>query len=307
MIKISVVVSVYNEEAVLETFHKTTYSILQSAFGENFEIIYVNDGSADNSRDILTLLAKQTNTKAIHFSRNFGHEAAMAAGLDHAQGDAIVCLDSDLQHPPELISRMFEEYEAGSQIVTMIREERKDGGFLKKLASKQFYKVLNGISDIKLEPNASDFFLISAKVKNVLCKNFTERTRFLRGYIQLVGFKKTSINYVAPARFAGESKYSFKKLVLFSLTALSTISKAPLKIGLLIGVFYALFAMIVGVFSIIMKFYGHAYSGYTTIVVLISFSFSLVFILLGIIGEYIGNMFIELKHRPIYIIDEIDE
>lgn len=305
---VSLVVSVFNEEDVLSHFLENLETNLSNNNIEDYEIIFVNDGSLDKSAEILTTFAKN-NQKilAIHFSRNFGHEAAMLAGIDHSQGQAIICLDCDLQHPPELIPKMLEEFDKGYEIVNMIRKSRQDGGLIKKITSKLFYRLLNSLSEIKFEANASDFFLISERIANILRNDYRERTRYLRGFIQLLGFKKTTLVFDAPERQFGKSKYGLFKLLKFSLSAISTISQAPLKLSILIGFFYALLSVGLLIFSLIMKFLGDPYSGYTTLIVFVSLSFSILFFLIGIIGEYIGNLFVETKSRPLYLIDKISK
>ncbi len=305
---VSIVVSVFNEEDVLPHFKEELQTVLDKNNIEAYEVIFVNDGSTDGSRDILTGFAqKDEKITAIHFSRNFGHEPAMLAGIDHSKGKAVICLDSDLQHPPELIPKMLEEHEKGHEIINMVRNSRQDGGFIKRVSSKLFYRFLNSISEIKFEANASDFFLISERIADIMKKDYRERVRYIRGFIQLLGFKKITLVYDAPERKFGKSKYSFFKLVKFSLTAISTISQAPLKLSIIIGFVYALLSVGLGIFSLVMKILGNPYSGYTTIIVFVSLSFSILFFMIGIIGEYIGQLFIETKNRPLYIIDKINK
>lgn len=309
LININVVVSVYNEEEALPLFYKELYNELEQ-LNISYQIIFVNDGSHDNSYVILKSFARENSrVKVINFSRNFGHEAAMLAGLDFSNAEAVVFMDSDLQHPPACLKQMYETHKRGADIITMIRKSRKDGGVQKNLMSKLFYGLLNKISKIKIEPNASDFFLISNRVAQVLKTNYRERTRFLRGLIQIIGFNKARLEFVAPERIAGESKYSFMQLVVFSFSAISVLSKAPLRIGIYTGLVFAFFSIVVGLYSIVMRFLGHPFSGYTTIVVLLSIMFSILFFVLGIIGDYIGLLFDEAKNRPHYIVmdDEDDK
>ncbi len=301
-ILVSIVVSVYNEEESLPVFYVELIKELTKE-SINYEIIFVNDCSTDNSYNILISFAEENeNVRVLNFSRNFGHESAMLAGIDYSNSDTIICMDSDLQHPPNMIAKMLNEYKKGYDIVNMVRSDRKDGGIQKNLFSKLFYKLLNKITKIQLEPNASDFFLISKRVANILKTDYREQTRFLRGIIQFVGFPKTKLEFVAPERIAGESKYNFFELIIFSLSAISSLSKAPLRIGILTGFIFAAFGIIVGLYSLIMKIINHPIPGYTTIVILISAMFSIHFFILGIIGDYIGYIFDEVKKRPHYII-----
>jgi dolichol-phosphate mannosyltransferase len=306
--KLSIIVSVYNEEPVIPLFWDELSNTIEQLKDHTFEIIFVNDGSSDKSGEIIDNLVSTTkNTKAIHFSRNFGHEAAMLAGLEHAQGNFLICMDSDLQHPPSCIEQMVSKANEGYEVVTMVRNHRADGGLRKRLTSSLFYWVFNKLSHGQIEPNVSDFFMISKRVAEVVTSKYPERTRFLRGLIQSVGFKKASIPFVAPNRAAGQSKYSLTRLFFFSLSAIATFSHIPLRLGLAIGLIFGGFSFVVAIYSVVMKFLGEPFSGYTTIVVLISLGFSLLFIVIGIIGEYIGYIFNEVKGRPTYIIDRINE
>ena len=230
--KISIIVSVYNEEEVLFDFYRETIKVLL-LIDNPYEIIFVNDGSTDGSRSTLFKLSRDDeNVKVIHFSRNFGHEAAMIAGIDYASGDYIVCMDSDLQHPPTLLPEIIRKFDSGFDIINMVRTENKSAGILKNITSAGFYKVINKVSDMKLVSNASDFFGISKRVADILRNNYREKTRFLRGYVQNVGFNTTNIEYEARKRYAGESKYSIKKLFRFSMNTIMTFSNLPLKLGM---------------------------------------------------------------------------
>lgn len=302
--KLSVVVSVYNEEAALEQFYKAAKEVLE-AIDWDYELLFVNDGSQDGSAAVLRQLTAQDETvKMIGFSRNFGHEAAMIAGIDYSTGDAIVCMDADLQHPPECIFQIIKELEAGYEVISMVRTKNVSAGWFKNMASKTFYRLINALSDVKFESNASDFFAISHRVADVLKQNYREKVRFLRGYVQNVGFPKTTIGYEARARVAGESKYSLHKLLTFSVNTILCFSNLPLKLGIYAGIFAAALGVLVMIYTLITL--NGAPSGYATIVVLICFMFSILFLIVGIIGEYIAILFSELKDRPIYIVAETE-
>ncbi len=304
-VNLCVVVSVYNEQESLPYFYPVLKKELE-LLDITYQIIFVNDGSSDNSIKILRDYAKNDNNiKILNFSRNFGHEAAMLAGLDYSNADAIVCMDSDLQHPPSCLKDMVATYKNGADIINMIREDRKDGGIQKNLMSKLFYGILNKMTNVTIEPNASDFFLLSKRVVNILKNDYRERTRFLRGIIQIIGFNKEKLPFIAPKRVAGESKYSFLKLVVFSFSAISALTKAPLRIGIYTGLLFAFLSIIVGLVSVVMRFMGQPSPGYTTIVVLMSAMFSIQFFVLGIMSDYIGFLFDESKKRPHYhVMDE---
>ena len=235
--KLSIVVSVYNEEAVLDKFYETILPILEG-IDSDYELIFVNDGSRDASPAILDRLAMDSKkVKVIHFSRNYGHEAAMIAGIDYSSGDGIVCMDADLQHPVECIPQILDTFNQGYEVISMVRTANKSAGFVKNLTSGLFYKILNKISEVHFEENASDFFAITKKPAEVLKKHFRETSRFLRAYVQSIGFKKTTIEYEAHDRAAGESKYSIKGLFKFSVQAMLSYSDLPLKIASLCGTF----------------------------------------------------------------------
>lgn len=305
--KLSVVVSVYNEEKALREFYKEANKILEQIrkSGWEHELIFVNDGSSDNSLSILEELAKEDHdVKLISFSRNFGHEAAMIAGIDHSTGDGIICMDADLQHPPECIPKIIEKFDAGYEVINMVRTKNESAGLIKNITSSGFYWLINHISDVHFEPNASDFFAISRHVAQVLKDNYREKVRFLRGYVQNVGFKKTNIEYEARARVAGESKYSIKKLFIFSINTILCFSNMPLKLGIYAGVFSAALGVLVMVYTLCTR--QGAPSGYATIVVLLCFMFAMMFLLIGIIGEYIAILFTELKDRPVYIVEKTE-
>ena len=302
--KISIIVSVYNEEEVLFEFYRETIKVLLLI--ENpYEIIFVNDGSVDGSRGILFKIAKDDeNVRVVHFSRNFGHEAAMIAGIDNASGDYLICMDADLQHPPTLLPEMVRKFESGYDIINMVRTVNKSAGIIKNITSSMFYKVINRLSDIHLVINASDFFGISKRVADVLRSNYREKTRFLRGYVQNVGFNTTNIEYEAGKRFAGKSKYSIKKLFRFSMNTIMTFSNLPLKLGMYAGGMAAFLAIIMMIYTIVSFIRVGTPSGYATTICLICFMFSVLFFIVGIIGEYLGIILSEIKDRPIYIVEE---
>lgn len=302
---LSVIVSIYNEEQVIPMFYKELTSVL-GKLSLDYELVMVNDGSYDKSLSILRSLAEEDpHLKVLSFSRNYGHEAAMLAGIDHSAGDMVVCMDADLQHPPSIIPEMIQKRREGYDIITMVRTDNPDSNWFQKQTSLAFYKILNRISGQKFDINASDFFLISGSVANVLRNEFREQYRFLRGFIQLIGFRKTTMKYKAGTRAAGNSKYSMVHLFKYSFEVMLTFSNLPLKMGLLAGVGVGIFGAAIGIWEIIMRFKGLTPPGYATIVVLISFLFAMLFFIVGIIGEYIAVLFKEVKGRPIYIVENI--
>lgn len=303
---LSLVVSAYNEEAGLETFYQTTreYGEALAVKGWDYEFVFVNDGSRDRTGEILDDLATRdaTHVRVLHFSRNFGHEAAMTAGLDYATGDGLVFMDADLQHPPKYLADIVDQFDAGYQVISMVRTENKTAGLLKNITSGGFYWLINRMSEVHLEANASDFFAITRPVQKVLMHNYREKVRFLRGYVQNVGFRKTTISYEAAPRVAGSSHYSIRKLFVFAMNTIMCFSNMPLKLGIFAGLFSGFLGMIVLIYTLVTR--DGAPSGYATIVVLLCFMFAVLFIVVGIIGEYIAVLFEELKDRPIYIVED---
>ena len=302
--KLSVVVSCYNEELALRQFYAETAKVLKS-LSWDYELIFVNDGSQDGSIGILKeLAAGDEKVKVVDFSRNFGHEAAMIAGMDYSSGDGIVCMDADLQHPPECLPGIIAKLDEGDDVINMVRTKNESAGWFKNFAGAAFYRLINILSDVKFEPNASDFFAVSKKAAKVLKTNYREKVRFLRGYVQNIGFKRTTIEYEARNRVAGESKYSIKKLITFSMNTIMCFSNLPLKLGIYAGGFAGVLGIIMMIYTIWSWAEVGTPSGYATTIVLICFMFAILFLIVGIIGNYIAILFAELKDRPIYIVGE---
>ena len=303
---LSVVVSVYNEELALREFYAETGKILKRLPGNwDYEFLFVNDGSRDQSLSILKeFAASDEKVKIVNFSRNFGHEAAMIAGLDYAGGDGIVCMDADLQHPPECLPEIVEKFDEGYEVISMVRTRNKTAGLVKNVTSAAFYKLINHLSDVKFEANASDFFAVSKNAAEVLRNNYREKVRFLRGYVQNIGFNRTTIEYEARARVAGESKYSIRKLFKFSINTILCFSDLPLKLGIYSGIIVGFLGLLVMLETIYEWAVKGTPNGYATIVVLLCFMFAMLFVIVGIIGEYIAILFTELKDRPIYIVHD---
>lgn len=302
--KLSVVVSCYNEELALRQFYAETSKVLKS-LSWDYELIFVNDGSQDGSIEILKELAGgDEKVKVVDFSRNFGHEAAMIAGMDYSSGDGIVCMDADLQHPPECLPGIIAKLDEGYDVINMVRTKNESAGWFKNFAGAAFYRLINILSDVKFEPNASDFFAVSKKAAKVLKTNYREKVRFLRGYVQNIGFRRTTIEYEARNRVAGESKYSIKKLITFSMNTIMCFSNLPLKLGIYAGGFAGVLGIIMMIYTIWSWAEIGTPSGYATTIVLICFMFAILFLIVGIIGNYIAILFAELKDRPIYIVGE---
>lgn len=300
---ISIIVSVFNEEPVLEMFYRA-FEEMKDSLTWDYELIFVDDGSKDRSYEILKELSLRDNRiKVIHFSRNFGHEAAMIAGIDYASGDGVLCMDADLQHPLEYIPQIIGKLEQGYEVINMVRTENLSVGLLKNLTSRGFYKLINRMSDqADFQENASDYFAVSRRVADILRTNYREKNRFLRGYVQIVGFRKTTINYKAGDRAGGKTHYKMRKLLSFSVDTIMSFSDMPLKLGVYSGLGCSLLGLAVLIYTLCT--YRNAPSGYATIVILICFLFAILFVVVGIIGEYISVLFAELKDRPIYIVED---
>ena len=298
---LTVVVSVYNEEAALPLCHERLTEVLRES-GRDYTLLFVNDGSRARSAEILDrFAAEDTRVRVLHFSRNFGHEAAMIAGIDYAEG-AVICMDADLQHPPQCIPAILAKLDEGFDVISMVRTANRSAGIIKNITSSAFYGVMNALSGTRFEKNASDFFAVSARAAEVLRRDYRERVRFLRGYVQSLGFRSTALQYEAAERAAGQSKYSLAKLFRFSMNTIMSFSDLPLRLGIYAGIASGLLGLILLIYSIVMKVRIGAPAGYTTIIVVICFMFAVLFLILGIMGQYIGVLFEEVKGRPIYIV-----
>ena len=319
---VSVIVSVYNEEKGLKQFYETCSRILKemvNAAGrsdsedvreqpaEDYQLLFVNDGSVDQSAKILEELRQQDpeHISVIRFSRNFGHEAAMTAGLDYARGDWLIFMDADLQHPPALIPQIMAFFAQGFDVIHMVRTKNEEAGAMKNLTSGLFYKLINQISDVKMEPAASDFFAMNRAAADVLRHNYREKVRFLRGFVQNIGFRKTTLSYEAGTRVAGTSHYSFKKLWKLAMDTIICFSNLPLKLGIYAGLLSGLLGVLLIIYTLFTR--QGAPSGYATIVIVLCFMFAVLFMLLGIMGGYIAIMFREMKDRPIYIVEDFKD
>lgn len=303
--EISVVIPTYCEEGnIFELFEKLHVELSKSNI-HSYEIIYVNDGSRDNSLlKIKELASRDECVKYIHFSRNFGHQNALRAGLDFAKGDAVISMDADLQHPPELISTLIEHWKAGNKVVYTKRKDTNDLSFFKKLTSKMFYKLVNYLSETKLEEGTADFRLLDRSVVEAL-KKFNESNLFYRGIIPGLGFKQYGIDYIPNERFSGQTKYTFSKMVRFALTGITSSSAKPLYFSIYLGAFLALCSFIYALYAIYVSiFTTEAVAGWTSTIASILFIGGIQLMMLGIVGIYLGKLFSESKKRPNYIIEE---
>ncbi len=297
----SVVIPVYNESETLPILLEKLENVL-SGLSESYEVILVNDGSKDDS---LEILMKWQNDhppfKIINLSRNFGHQIAITAGLDLTEGQAVMVMDGDLQDPPEVLPLLIEKWKAGYDVVYAIRKQRKEG-FFKRMAYRTFYRVLNNISEVKIPIDAGDFGLMDRKIVDLL-KKLPERNRFVRGIRSWVGYRQTGIEYERSERFAGDVKYTYKRLINLALDGLISFSNVPLRLMVYVGLSVSGFAFIGILVTLYKRFFeAEIPRGYTTILISILFIGGIQLIGMGLLGEYIGRVYDEVKQRPVYII-----
>jgi dolichol-phosphate mannosyltransferase len=307
MKKLSVISPVFNEQAVIFEFHQSLIEVLDRLAAQyESEVIYVVDSCPDRSLSILREIAeKDRRVKIIALSARFGHQMSLLAGIDHAHGDAVVMLDSDLQHPPSLIPKMLAEFEKGFDIIYTIRKPAPRSSFFRRKSSQLFYGIINWLSHIPIDESAADFRLISARVARIFQTEIRERNQFLRGLMSWVGFKRVGIPFEAQDRGGGRTKYSLGRLLRFGITGVVSFSKKPLQAAIVVGLSFALGGLLVALYSAFMYFYrGNLPSGWTTLAILISGFGGVQLIFLGMIGEYIGAIFDEVKARPHYIVED---
>ncbi|MFD2117958.1 glycosyltransferase family 2 protein [Paenibacillus yanchengensis] len=306
-VKYSVIVPMYNEEEVITHTYSRLTEVMQQT-EETYELIFVNDGSHDRTLEVINQLKQQdAHVRVIDFSRNFGHQIAITAGMDYAEGDAIIVIDADLQDPPEVILQMIEKWQAGYEVVYAKREKRKGETLFKKWTAKLFYRVLRQMTNVEIPLDTGDFRLIDRKVAQVL-RGLKEKNRFVRGLISWIGFRQTSVSYVREERFAGETKYPLKKMISFALDGITSFSYKPLKIASYIGFLVSLGGFVYLLVVIFQRlFTDTTETGWASIIAIILIFNGIILMLLGIIGEYIGRIYDESKDRPLYIVRSVDE
>lgn len=299
---LSVVVPMYNEENnINEFFSRITVALEQT--GETWEIICVNDGSHDMTlAQLVALHQSDPRVKVINFSRNFGKEIALTAGIDYASGQAVIPIDADLQDPPELIPDLVAQWRAGYDIVNATRHIRQGETWLKRATARMFYRVIGKMADIDIPPNTGDFRLLSRPVVDAL-KRLPERTRFMKGLFVWVGFKQTAVYYDRHARFAGKTKWNYWHLWNFAIDGITSFSSIPLKASSYFGLIIALLAFLYALFLVVRTLiYGIDFPGYASLMVVVLFLGGIQLITLGVIGEYLGRVYVETKGRPLYIV-----
>jgi dolichol-phosphate mannosyltransferase len=300
--KLSIVIPLYNEAPNLAALYERLSAVLKKQ-SLSYELIFVDDGSRDGSYDkILELAQKDHQVKALSFSRNFGHMLALAAGLDYSRGDAVITLDADLQHPPELIPELIARWQSGAEVVNTLRQESVGAGLLKKMTAGFFYWLMARVTKINLPANAADYRLLDRKVVETL-KGMKERSRFLRGLISWVGYKQEFVPYKAEARVAGTTKYTFSRMLAFAIDGFTSFSTFPLRLATYLGLLVSFFDFLYIVYAICVRlFTNQAIPGWTSVLVAVLFLGGVQLIFLGVIGEYLSRVFDEVKARPLYIV-----
>lgn len=304
---ISIVVPCFNEEQTIPIFYKTVTPIL-AEIGIGYEILFVDDGSRDLTRETVLKLARlDSRVSLISFSRNFGKEAALLAGLEHALGDAVVVMDVDLQDPPELLPQLVKGWQAGFDVVFTRRVNRQGEPLIRSWFARKFYAIINKLSDVAIVDGARDYRIMSRRVVDSIL-NLRERSRFCKGLFSWVGFPSYCIEYENVARAAGNSSWSFWRLFNYAIEGIVSFSTAPLKLATYLGIIIGLMSLAYMTFRIVdTLLYGNPVSGYPSIISIISFSTGVQLIFLGIIGEYLSRMFQEIKARPHYLVKEYYE
>ncbi len=300
----SIVIPLYNEEEVVEECIKRVDGVCRKLDGD-YEIIFVNDGSKDRTVELMMNACKvNTKIKLLSFSRNFGHQIAITAGMDYAKGDAVIVMDADLQDPPEVITSLIDKYKEGFDVVYAVRSKRKGETIFKKWTSKAFYRFLRFMCNIDIPVDTGDFRLISRKVCDVM-KKLTERNRYVRGLVSWVGFKQAAVEYVREERFAGETKYPLRKMLKLSMDGITSFSSKPLSMSKNLGFFTATAGFIYMVIVILNKYvFGKTVQGWASLIVVILLIGGIQLIVLGVVGDYIARIFDESKNRPLYIIED---
>lgn len=302
--EISIVIPLYNEKDNIPVLYQELIQVIHN-LNLSYQIIFVDDGSKDNSWEIINgLHAADAHVKGISFSRNFGHQSALRAGITFAEGDCIISMDADMQHPPALIKDMVEKWKEGYQIVYTQREKDTDLPLIKRITSTLFYKIINYLSDVHIEDGTADFRLIDRKIADLL-KGSEEINIFFRGYISWIGFNQYKLVYTPAKRFAGTTKYNPRKMFNLAMNGITSFSVKPLRFSIIVGITVSLVAFIYALYAVLITvFTEKTIPGWSSILVSVLFLGGIQLIVLGIIGEYLGKLFIQSKHRPDYIINQ---
>lgn len=297
----SIVIPIYNEQETLEELYTQLRALMDRLDGPA-EVVLVDDGSSDDSYPMMVdISGRDERFRVVHLSRNFGHQIATTAGLDLAVGRAVVIMDADLQDPPEVVLEMAAKWREGFDIVYGQRQERKGETWFKRVTASMFYRVLRGLTDVDIPAEVGDFRLIDRGALEAY-KAMRENNRYLRGMFSWVGYKQTGVSYVRAPRFAGTTKYPLRKMLRLAANGIVSFSHVPLRFALILGVVVAGLSFLVGVYAVLVKLFGQTVHGWTSIVVPIAFLGGVQLIVLGMMGAYIGRIYDEVKHRPLYIV-----
>jgi dolichol-phosphate mannosyltransferase len=306
---LSLVLPIFNEEAIIPELDrrlKVFFGEIGPSVGDAWEVIFVNDGSRDKSLAMLKeLAAREPRYKVLSFSRNFGHQMAITAGVDRADGEAVVVMDADLQDPPEVVKAMVDKWREGFDVVYGVRSQRHGETVFKKLTAAVFYRLLRAmLGGISIPVDAGDFRLMSRPVVLTL-RALREQHRFVRGMVAWLGFRQTAVSYERPARFAGETKWPFRKMLRFAIDGITSFSSVPLRFATWLGVGTGILAFVGGLWAVYQKLWGTGtVQGWTTIMILGAMGFSVQLLLMGVLGEYVGRTYEQVKSRPLYIVAE---
>ncbi|MGB4592725.1 MAG: glycosyltransferase family 2 protein [Coriobacteriia bacterium] len=300
----SVVVPVYNEVEGIAAFHARC-SAAMSAIGDGYEIVYVDDGSRDGSWEALTAIsATDPHVRLVRFSRNFGHQTAISAGIEYASGDTVSVIDADLQDPPEVIAEFVQRWREGADIAYGVRSERKGESWFKRTSASAFYRLLRGLSDVEIPVDVGDFRLMSRQAANALI-SMPEHDRFVRGMVAWVGFESVPVEYVREPRVTGETKYPLRKMVRFALDGIMAFSVRPIRIAIWLGVFVSVVAFITAIVLVVLRLAGdRVVQGWTSTMVLMLLLSGVQLITIGALGEYISRIYTEVRRRPLYLTRE---
>ncbi|KDA53733.1 MAG: glycosyltransferase family 2 protein [Acidobacteriota bacterium] len=302
-VELSVVVPVFNEEENLPELYRRLTAVLGTA-ASSWEILFVDDGSRDRSWEIIRGLAENDpRVRGLRFSRNFGHQMAFAAGLDHARGQAVVIMDADLQDPPELIPQLLAKHREGFEVVYAVRTARHGETFFKRLTAKLFYRLLARITSVQIPLDTGDFRLMGRRAVEAF-RRLPERHRFTRGLVAWLGFPQTGVPYERAPRHAGTTKYPLRKMLRFAVDAITSFSHVPLQLATWLGFIVSGFAFFYILVVIALKFAGISWPGYTSIMAAILFLGGVQLVMVGLLGEYVGRIYDEVKHRPLYLVAE---
>ncbi|HZX93842.1 MAG TPA: glycosyltransferase family 2 protein [Myxococcales bacterium] len=302
---LSLVLPIFNEESVIPELHARLQEFLRQ-LGLTAEVIFVDDGSHDRSLEMLrALAAAEPRYRVLSFARNFGHQAAITAGLDHAHGEAVVVMDADLQDPPEVVQEMVAKWREGFDVVYGRRRSRQGETRLKLLTARWFYRLFARLIPIEVPLDTGDFRLMSRRIVLVL-RELREAHRFIRGLVAWLGFKQTAVLYDRPSRFAGETKFPLAKMLRFAIDGITSFSILPLRFATWLGMFISVCSVAVAIWATLARFVFHAtVPGWTTVIVMVSLLAAVQLIMTGILGEYIGRIYEQVKLRPLYVLSEL--